>query len=335
MATYYVDGAVGDDGNAGTSEGAGNAWATLTYAETQLSAGDKVYIKNSATYNEQVSLSISANGNSPVTWEGYETTPGDGGIAVIDGQSSRSYGFTGYGNYQAFKNLKVQNTTNHGFNLGTYDYLGFYNCHADNCGGYGFYMDDYCVVDGCTAYDCSTGGLEIGRYGSVLRSVFGDNPVGIHSDGIGTFYCSCIIYGFTTYGVHTLYAGTVLNCTIDGENGVSTTGVYGQYCAPMVHSSILYRCNLGVSGAGYKTLAAGGPNLFYGNSTDTSGWVSNSDMFEADVTSDPLFTDDSTHDYALEAGSPARNAGRDAGTDLGAIQSQDTGGGSSRVVLLG
>jgi hypothetical protein len=32
MTTYYVDTAVGNDGNAGTSEGAGNAWATIDKA---------------------------------------------------------------------------------------------------------------------------------------------------------------------------------------------------------------------------------------------------------------------------------------------------------------
>jgi len=52
MATYYVDTAVGDDGNLGTSEGAGNAWATIQHAVDNVAADDKVWVKASGTYSE-------------------------------------------------------------------------------------------------------------------------------------------------------------------------------------------------------------------------------------------------------------------------------------------
>ena len=48
--TWYVDGAVGNDSNAGTSPGAGNAWATIGKATSTAAAGDTVNVKASATY---------------------------------------------------------------------------------------------------------------------------------------------------------------------------------------------------------------------------------------------------------------------------------------------
>ena len=40
MTIYYVDGVVGDDTNAGTSEGSGSAWATIDKAMNTVAAGD-------------------------------------------------------------------------------------------------------------------------------------------------------------------------------------------------------------------------------------------------------------------------------------------------------
>ena len=39
------NGVDGDNGNAGTSEGSGNAWATVDYAMSTVAASDTVYIK--------------------------------------------------------------------------------------------------------------------------------------------------------------------------------------------------------------------------------------------------------------------------------------------------
>ena len=53
MATYYVDGVDGDDGNLGTSEGVGNAWATVQKAADTVSAADTVNIKGNGTRCER------------------------------------------------------------------------------------------------------------------------------------------------------------------------------------------------------------------------------------------------------------------------------------------
>lgn len=67
--TYYVDGASGSDGNAGTSTGA--AWKTLGKASTSTAAGDTIYVKASATYNEILTFRSTGTASSPVIWEGY------------------------------------------------------------------------------------------------------------------------------------------------------------------------------------------------------------------------------------------------------------------------
>ncbi len=86
--TYYVDGASGSDGNAGTSTGA--AWKTLTKASTSTTAGDTIYVKASATYNEILIFRSTGTASSPVRWEGYTTTPGDMGRVTIEGGNTRA-----------------------------------------------------------------------------------------------------------------------------------------------------------------------------------------------------------------------------------------------------
>ena len=79
MATYYVDTAVGDDANAGTSEGAGNAWATIDKAMNTVAAGDKVWVKASGTYDENGNIDTAGSLLSPIEFEGYSSTTGDNG----------------------------------------------------------------------------------------------------------------------------------------------------------------------------------------------------------------------------------------------------------------
>ena len=51
---YYVDPSVGDNGNAGTSAGAGNAWKDAEHAaETISGGGHTIYLKASADYTDE------------------------------------------------------------------------------------------------------------------------------------------------------------------------------------------------------------------------------------------------------------------------------------------
>ncbi len=72
-ATYYVA-TNGNDANNGTSTG--SPWATIQKATTMVAPGDTVYIK-AGTYSGNITLTTSGTSGSPITFEGYTTTPGD------------------------------------------------------------------------------------------------------------------------------------------------------------------------------------------------------------------------------------------------------------------
>lgn len=93
MAVYYVDWAVGDDTNAGTSEGAGNAWKHIGHALSAMSAGDTIWVKASAEYEEIPRITVAGNTAPNINQLiGYESVTGDNGYATI-----QASGFNGIG----------------------------------------------------------------------------------------------------------------------------------------------------------------------------------------------------------------------------------------------
>lgn len=83
MATYYVNGSGGSNGNPGTT---GSPWATLAYANAQIAAGDTVKVRT-ATYYESLILA-----KNNVTFEADT-----GHTPTIDGRYSAAlFGASGY-----------------------------------------------------------------------------------------------------------------------------------------------------------------------------------------------------------------------------------------------
>ncbi len=130
--TYFVDTAVGNDANAGTSAGAGNAWATIGKATATIAAGDLCYVKASGNYNEAVACATTSGGaNTPLTFEGYTSATGDGGQVTVDGQNSRANCLTTNGktNY-IWRNFIFTGATTRAFDntSNSTGYWSFYNC---------------------------------------------------------------------------------------------------------------------------------------------------------------------------------------------------------------
>jgi hypothetical protein len=150
MTDYYVDPVNGNDANAGTSEGSGNAWKTLGKAATVTIAGDTVWCKNNADYAEQLTITVLGSGANPITWIGYTSTPGDGGKATITGSSSRSYCVIGSNeSYYSWINFIFRDSTNNLYNDAGADWVTFHNCDFIN--GYSaISVDNSCVVVNCT-----------------------------------------------------------------------------------------------------------------------------------------------------------------------------------------
>ena len=84
--TYYVT-LNGNNSNDGLGSGNGNAWRTLTYAMSVASPvlpGDLIYVKGGNYGNENVVFEKSGIPGSPITIQGYKTTPGDSPAVLIN-----------------------------------------------------------------------------------------------------------------------------------------------------------------------------------------------------------------------------------------------------------
>lgn len=110
MPTRYVNASTGaNTGSALTPE---TAWRTLTYAEANVVGGDHIYC--TGTFTETWTLTFAAgSGVNSLIFEGYDTTPGDGGRAIIDGESTRANCLTtaAHRAYRIFKNWELKNAT--------------------------------------------------------------------------------------------------------------------------------------------------------------------------------------------------------------------------------
>jgi hypothetical protein len=240
MATYFVDGAVGSDANAGTSAGAGNAWATVQKAANTATAGDKVWVKASATYAELVSFNTGAHtgtGASRLVFEGYTTTTGDGGRATITGSGSRAscVVFDGTMDYISIVNFDLTSpTTQCIIATGQVDGLVLDNVRmlkgsstpakGMTGNGYGRFATTIltrCVVSG----GFSSNGLE-GFAGGLIEDTVITGCGGNGYSGQGYMnapeFRRCLVTLNTGDGLHFPGAQTnifVNNCTIDGNGG--------------------------------------------------------------------------------------------------------------------
>lgn len=342
---FFVDMAVGNDANAGTSAGAGNAWKTVQKAADTAVAGEKVWVKASANYTEQVDFDTnSGTPASPIIFEGYTTTTGDDGRATITGSGSRAscLVFNGTADYVQFRNLTLTSPTTQCV-LGTtgdttgivFDNVQFLKgsstpTNATTGGGYkrfinwkffrcevsgGFSGDGltafstFVTVQSCKIIDCGGNGLTIGGYGpgaAVLDSIFAGNT----GDGVNiasTTTTTLVITGNTFEG--------------NGGDGLDLGGAN--------NGSVTIRNNIFAnhSGAGDVGLRIGAQsgstavscdyNAFYNNNTHRSG---NNTTGAHDVTTtltvDP-FTNAAADDWSLNntagGGAVLRGAGYQAG----------------------
>lgn len=225
--TYYVDVAVGSDGNAGTSPGAGNAWATIQKALNTVAKGDLAFVKASSTYSISVGLIANAGAGS-VTFGsqtriiGYTSSPGDLGRAliqisvsttalviagsgwsfenfVIDGNnktSSQGVLVTGiFGD--VMKNCLFKNWTNGAISVQNGGSFVLYGSEVTNVSGAaaalifsGTYQSG---IDGCSIHDNTITGIELTTANNYVKNSLIYNNTGASSDGIfGDLYLNLI-----------------------------------------------------------------------------------------------------------------------------------------------
>jgi hypothetical protein len=312
MATYYVDGAVGDDANLGTSEGAGNAWATIQKALDTVAAGDHVYIKASATYNEALTASTTGAANNPIAFEGYTSTPGDRGIITNDGTTGTlANGFApGSGSwYYIWLNVRWTNFSACCAGDFTGDRVTYFNCRADNSGGDGFRGDVGCVWVQCTAEDNSSHGIDAGGLAYILNCIIADNT----ADGVELdegYIMNCLLRSNGGSAVNLLTAGPhiVVGNIIDGDSKDTTIGIYlASDLSVVVANNIIYDCATGIQANTDVPRNILVYNSVYNNTTN----YTNCQQYVGEQTGEVTFINEGSEDYGPGSTSAAVANGMD------------------------
>jgi hypothetical protein len=340
MATYYVSDATGNDVDDGLSEG--NAWATVDKAMNTVAAGDIVYVKADGDYTESAFIDTAGSSSATITFEGYTSTPGDGGQATVDGESTRTLciadTITGSLHY-VFKNFIFKRATVNNANMDGSDLI-FKNCAFLNSTGDGYAGGDRTFFENCLFGSNGGAGIDGSGQTFVIGCRF-DNNTGEGAEiSAGAFIFDCTFFGNGADAIECLGGnGTfvfVLRCTIDGDGKTTNTGIdlgSSFWKRTMVINNIVYDCVEGVDCASQGTFFVSRNNLLNNNTTAYPG--SRFQTFEGEVVSTPQFEDEAGGDYSLGSASPAKNAGFDGylqngstqRADIGAIESTVAGGG--------
>jgi hypothetical protein len=322
MATYYVDVTTGDDSDTGLTEAL--AWQTLEKAADSVAAGDKVWVKASASYVVKDSgascvmqVTIAGTSASAITFEGYSSNIGDGGIVTIDATTNTlaSAVITAIGGavYYWFKNFRFTGGSSHGFDANSEadDRIMFSNCRFDNNGAHGLLADDYFYCENCRFDNNTTDGAHYGSNCVFVACVANDNT----SEGFRGEHntlCHCMSYENGSSQIVGEFGSphNLLNILVDGNNSARDGFTNTSFTGHAIANSIFFDCDDGINGnASRPDFHIARNNLFYSNTTDRNNFREGEGTVSG--TSDP-FVDSANNDYRLKRDSEARGAGIDA-----------------------
>lgn len=332
MATYFVDMAVGADGNLGTSEGSGNAWQTIDKAMNTVAAGDKVWVKASANYTELATIDTVGTKYAPIVFEGYTSATGDGGRITMTGEGTRasciadSLGIDTHIFY-VFKNFRMTDATGDGFSSDC-SLITFKNCKFDANG------DDGLEAKSVTCEACEftgnvgngarlVGANDVPGWAIFIGCTFYSNTfTGIYYHGdveISIAVVSCVFFSNGEYGFNSTSEDTVLrliiNCTFDGDGKDTVAGIRLGNTNPgptAIVNNVLYDCLMGIDvpTGDSGELVVSRNNCVNSNTTD----YNNIETFTGEVSGAPNFVNEvGGADYTPDTNSPLIDAGFDAG----------------------
>lgn len=314
MTVYYVDGAVGNDANAGTSEGSGNAWATIQKAADTVAAGDTVYVKATGTYSEDVSIATAGTSSAFIIWIGYTSSTADEGKVTISATTNAVTNLV-YP-YQSWRNFIFTGGSSHGFNGGSLiDQHTFYNCDFTNNGGSGIAGDNTFLFVNCTFTNNTLNGIDVDSQNLIVGCILsGNGGSATAASTTNTTYYKCVFFNNSTTA--DVVPGGVYNFignTIDGD-GTSGDGLGSAITGYVVADNIFH--DIGTDGV--RNNINGTPYMYVGNNLFSSITGSNYTNDPAayglitgyqDVTGAPAFTDEAGDDYRVRQDSPAVGAG--------------------------
>lgn len=341
----------------------GGAFATIDKGMQVVEPGDLGHPKATAAYTENATIvTIGTAGTGWIVFEGYTTTPGDGGQVTMDGsgltncltQSASSADL-----YYSIRNFICDGCDAEGIDLNDGDNITFINVTASNNTGSGLVADDNCCFykdlfdgNGDHGLDCDFDSLiaccEFTGNTNIACETFNDviHYQNLFHDGAAG-----------QQGIRTQSSGilAVLQCTLDGEGltggshiGVNQTGANNS-STTVIMNSIIYDWTVGVDFSSGQENNTHGKSMSYGNlmnsnTTDRTfgevgysgtGWSTTAKG--ADITGAPAFTNEAGDDYTLGDASPALVAGIGGGpsvsatayVDVGAFQKEPAAGGSA------
>jgi len=303
--------------NTGKSWTIGGAFSTMQRAVDShvAAAKENTCIKSSAVYTEAViSDHVLGDSNVFVIWEGYNITPGDGGIVEIDGQDIRAIGIDFPTKHVVIKNFHVHNHTSHGINTG--DHGRIINCETDHNGNNGIQCTHGGIFLKCYSHENTNFGL-LSAQGQaiVLCCVLNDNSGLYGLACAGGVVWKTIANGNAGVGLsiegETGILGVVLDSFIDGkyQNTIAGIEFLGYMEGAVVINTLIYNCVSGikgVEGVGFPPNVFSYNNLVNGNTIPYTNFGTTS----GEVTSAPLFVNEGI-DYTPASGSPAIEAGID------------------------
>lgn len=349
---YYVDDATGDNGDDGLS--AGNAWATIQFAVDNVGApavGDysRINILNTNTYVITANIdvdTVAAGNTNPINLEGYSSTIGDGGIAIIDcddGAPDAAIAFNVVNGFYVFKNLQIDSPTDTAFagnGVGSKVTSVTINNAGDN--GMEPASDDW-IIAGCEVNNATDWGILFGPNADFCYAVYNYvHDCGSGADG-GIFFnggenndCHYNVIDSNVGGgaggidSEILFFGNTIYNHID--NMVASGGNADNY---QIINNIFDTASDNNVEAGSGSSFTLDYNNVYRNASglDRSGTVS---VFEGRSTADPDFVDAGGGDFNLGASTAIDNLGYPGtiqsnswNNEPGALMFEETGGGGT------
>lgn len=322
-------------------------------------AGDvpRINLRNTAEYDMTADIVWNPGVGGPIVVQGYSSSPGDFGRAVIDGQASTTnYLFIVYLARSVLADLEFKNASAGDIGL----FMNADGCQANRCvaqsnGGAGFHSDEICQYTECEAYGNTGNGFNQSSGTQTFeRCISHNNAIGFALT-LNTRAYKCISYDNGGDGYHltgsATYAKTLWDCDAYNNTG---DGVEVDTAATTLSFT---NCNFVKNGGYGINLIAGCTGVFYnlgfgsGTQANTSGTINNGDFVEqigtVTITADATpWNDPGNGDFRIShadckgtgRGTYTQTEGGEAGTvgypDIGAAQHQDSGL-SNRGILTG
>lgn len=340
MATYYVDNVSGDNGNAGTSEGA--AKQTIAAGVALLtSPGDILYIQatgTSYTLTSAQAFTIDGSTSGRYRIEGYTTTPGarDGRPVITSATNSVNLFELNAANFVEFVHLKFTHTAGTrgaafaGVTSASND-IRIEDCEFDGCSyavnasarefnGFAFLAN--------TVINCTTGGVSNASTSAdrVIGNTFRDNAGSAWDTG-GAAAGNLVFFGNvfadngrgiydtgTTRTINlTLINNTFANHTNDGVRSDETTGsITLTLLNNVFYGNGAYGINLQDGATENNARVLVNRNNAYGSNTSGARNNLNAGTGDVTLTADP-FTAAGSNDFTLNntagGGAACRQAG--------------------------